>query len=137
MRGGRGRAIDPGMRRRVLHLFGTADTVADAFEAFAAARGFALQRHETDWSAALDCMPLTDDVIVADLDRPEEVRGLLAWRGCLALAPRTIVVTSLETGLAAALIGDGSGVAVLAKPIRVEELDAAIAGPARPLAETA
>ncbi|MCF8880696.1 hypothetical protein L5876_12790 [Hyphobacterium sp. SN044] len=125
------------MKSRVLHLIETTGTVADAFEAFAAARGFTLLRHDTDWSAALDFLPLPDDVLIADLDRPDDVRGFLGWLGRLALMPRTILVTSLETGFAAALSAGAKGIVVLAKPIRIDELDAAIVGPATPAAESA
>lgn len=125
------------MKSRVLHLIETTGTVADAFEAYAAARGFTLLRHDTDWSAALDFLPLPDDVLIADLDRPDDVRGFLGWLGRLALMPRTILVTSLETGFATALCARAKGIVVLAKPIRIDELDAAIVGPATPAAESA
>lgn len=125
------------MKRRVLHLIETADTVADAFEAFAAARGFTLLRHDTDWSAALDFLPFPDDVLIADLDRPDDVRGFLGLIERLDLMPRTIIVTSLEAGFAAALSAGAKGVVLLTKPIRVEELDAAIADSERPAAESA
>lgn len=125
------------MKRRVLHLIETTGTVADAFEAFAEARGFSLSRHDTDWSAALDFLPLPDDVLIADLDRPDDVRGFLGWLGRLALMPKTILVTSLETGFATALSAGAKGVVILAKPIRVEELDVAIVSPAKSAGESA
>lgn len=117
------------MERRLLHLFATTNTVADAFEAFAAARGFDLRFHTADWSAALGILPLPEDVLIADLDRGDDVRGFFTWRARLAFPPQTVLISSLEAEMAAALSHRSDRIAILSKPLNINEFDAVLAAP--------
>jgi DNA-binding response OmpR family regulator len=98
--------------------------MCDAFAAFAQAYGHGFCRYATLDEAIGHAAPGPHDVVIADTNQADEVRRLVAWLGALAVKPRAVVLTSRAPDMVRRLLGPGSPVAVMRKPIDMDELRA-------------
>ena len=96
--------------------------MCDAFSAFAQAYGHGFHPYAS-LDHAIECArPGAADVLIADMHLADEVRRFMAWLDTLPVEPRAIILTSSAPGLVRHILGPDSMIAVMRKPVDMNEL---------------
>lgn len=96
--------------------------MCDAFAAFAHAYGYGFFQYATLDRAVVQAVPGRDDVVIADTNLADEVRSLVDWLEALPVKPRAIVLTSRAPEMVQRVLGPGSPISVMRKPVDMNEL---------------